>query len=235
MNRFMNMLMQAYREEAGEGDLPGGGGSPAKTYTQAELDEAIAGLKAKNDELIGEKRTAAQKAKEEEQQRILAQQEAAKNSGKLEDFEKTIRGQYEPVIAERDARLKSMQDRILGSERNAVMGKVLSKGNFIDADAADLLSQFVKTEFDGDSVVTKFVGADGNVITTDVEKFVEYCSNHKVISHLMKADAASGGGAGGGKGGGAAKGFAEMSEADRIDLLKNDPAEFERQMKLLRK
>lgn len=79
------------------------------------------------------------------------------------------------------------------------MGDVLAKGKFIDAAAADLLGQFVKTEFDGDAVVTKFVGADGQVITTDPDKFIDYCKKHPVISHLMQADAASGGGAGGNK------------------------------------
>lgn len=200
MNRFMNMLMRVYMEEAGgDEDSGGGGAEPPKTYTQAEVDALTAGLRAKADELLTEKKTEAQKRKDADAERTRLAQESAKNAGKLDEFEKTIRGQYDPLIAEKDQRLSAMQDRILGSERKAVMGNVLSKGNFIDASAADLLAQFVKTEFDGDDVVTKFVGADGNVITTDIDEFVKYCSKHKVISHLMKADAATGGGANGNK------------------------------------
>ena len=130
---------------------------------------------------------------------MLAEQEKAKQSGELEQFEQSLRKQYDPVIAEKDAKLTALSDRILGSERKAVMGDVLAKGKFIDAAAAELLTQFVKTEFDGDSVVTKFVGVDGGVITTDVDKFIDYCKKHPVISHLMQADAASGGGANGNK------------------------------------
>ena len=87
----------------------------------------------------------------------------------------------------------------LGKATGSHFSDVLAKGKFIDAAAADLLGQFVKTEFDGDAVVTKFVGADGQVITTDPDKFIDYCKKHPVISHLMQADAASGGGAGGNK------------------------------------
>ena len=43
-----------YQSQAGEGD---GGGSSGKTYTQAEVDELVAGLKAKNSELLGSQKT----------------------------------------------------------------------------------------------------------------------------------------------------------------------------------
>ena len=168
---------------------------PPKLYTEEE----VAGLKANAAALLAEKKEMQKKAKEAEDARLLAEQERAKKSGELEEFEQSLRTQYEPVIAEKDAKLTALANRILGSERKAVMGDVLAKGKFIDAAAADLLGQFVKTEFDGDAVVTKFVGADGQVITTDPDKFIDYCKKHPVISHLMQADAASGGGAGGNK------------------------------------
>ncbi|MBU4717038.1 hypothetical protein IF170_23790, partial [Salmonella enterica subsp. enterica serovar Typhimurium] len=55
------------------------------------------------------------------------------------------------------------------------------------------------------------------------------------FSHLIKANAASGGGASGGKGGGAAKMFSEMTEAERLELHRTNPAEFKRQLEALRK
>jgi hypothetical protein len=216
MNRFMKMYMEAQNPEGG--DNPAAPAAETKTYTQAELDAAIAGLKTKNDELLGEKKSAAQRAKDEEAQRILAQQEAAKSSGKLEEFEKTIRGQYEPQLAERDKRLSAMQERILGSERKSVINSFL--GDFVDPSAADVLSLLVKTEFDGDEVVTKFVGADGKVITTEPEQFRKYLREHKAFSHLMKADAATGGGAGGNKN--ANGGATSNSQLTGIDKTRAD-------------
>jgi hypothetical protein len=196
---YRNMIHK-YHSEAGEdGADAGGQGEQPKTYTEAEVAELVAGLKRNNEQLLVEKKEAARQRKEAEDARVLAEQEKAKQSGELDRFEQSLRKQYDPVIAEKEARIKAMSDRILGSERKAVMGDVLAKGKFIDAAAADLLGQFVKTEFDGDAVVTKFVGADGQVITTDPDKFIDYCKKHPVISHLMQADAASGGGAGGNK------------------------------------
>lgn len=196
---YRNMIRKYYSEAGADGADAGGHGEQPKTYTQEEVDALVYGLKSNNEKLLSEKKAEAKAKQEAEAARIKAEQEQARRSGELEQLEKSVRNQYEPVIAEKDAKLTALSNRILGSERKAVMGDVLAKGKFIDAAAADLLGQFVKTEFDGDAVVTKFVGADGQVITTDPDKFIDYCKKHPVISHLMQADAASGGGAGGNK------------------------------------
>lgn len=228
MNRFLQSFLFAYQEEHDDGTQGGGGGAePPKTYTQAEVDELVNGLKNQNTALLDEKKKAAQRAKEAEAERVRAQQEAAKQSGRMEEFEKSIRGQYDPVIAEKDGKITKLAERILGSERKAVMGAVIAKGKFIDADAADLIAPFIKVEFDGDDLVTKFVGADGAVITTDVDKFIDYCKKHKVISHLMQADTANGGGAAGNKNptGGAGGEHLTGIEKTRADLRKRLDAE----------
>lgn len=185
-------------EEANQDGAAGGSSAEQpKTYTQAELDEIVAGLKRNNELLLDEKKTAAQKAKDAENARLLAEQTAAKNAGKMDEFEKTLRSQYDPILAEKDAKLGALSQRILGSERKAVLGAMVA--DFIDPSAADVLAPFIKTEFDGDNIVTKFTGPDGNVITTDPAQFKKYLREHKAFSHLMKADAATGGGAGGNK------------------------------------
>jgi hypothetical protein len=213
---YRNMIRKYY-SEAGEDGADAGGAGATKTYTQEEVDALVSGLKSNTEKLLAEKKDAARKAKEADDARLMAEQERAKKSGELEQFEQSLRKQYDPVIAEKDAKLTALSNRILGSERKAVMGDVLAKGKFIDPDAADLLAQFVKTEFDGDAVVTKFVGADGSVITTDVDKFIDYCKKHKVISHLMQADAASGGGAAGGRGAGGAGKTMKRSDFDSLN------------------
>lgn len=229
MNRF---LRYALREEAGEDLKPAAGDLP-KTFTQEEVDALVAGLKANNDALLSEKKEEARKRKEAEEQRQREHQESLKNAGKMDEFEKTIRGQYEPVLAEKDARYTALASRVLGSERKAVLGSFA--GDFITPEAVEILAPFVRTEFEGEDVVTKFVGSDGNVITTDPEQFRKYLREHKAFSHLIKANAASGGGASGGKGGGAAKTLNEMNDAERIAFSKSDPAEFKRQLEAQRK
>ena len=222
-----------YREEAGAEDKPGGGG---QTFTMEQVKQMIAdevaGLKSNNDKLLAEKKEAKRLAEEAAAQQLLASQEAARKSGELEAFEKTLRGEYAPQLEAKDKIIAARNERILSSEKKAIVNSLA--GMMIDESAADILGVFVRTEFDGDDVVTKFVGADGNVITTDVAQFKKYLCENKAFSHLIKADAATGGGAGGGKGGGAAKQFSEMNDAERIELHRTNPAEFERQMKTLR-
>ena len=233
MNRFLRYPLH---EEAGQEDKPAGGDAP-KTFTAEEvkamIEQEVAGLKANNEALLSEKKEATRRAKEAEEERQRAHQEALKSAGKMDEFEKTIRGQYEPVLAEKDAKYSALASRVLGSERKAVLGSFA--GDFITPEAVDILAPFVRTEFEGDEVVTKFVGSDGNVITTDPEQFRKYLREHKAFSHLIKANAASGGGASGGKGGGAAKTLSEMNDAERIAFSKSDPAEFKRQLEAQRK
>uniref|UniRef100_A0AAU8GCR4 Head scaffolding protein n=1 Tax=Salmonella phage vB_SEnST11_KE06 TaxID=3161164 RepID=A0AAU8GCR4_9CAUD len=233
MNRFLRYPLH---EEAGVEDKPGAGDAP-KMYTaeevQALIEKEVAGLKANQEALLSEKKEAARRAKEAEEERQRAHQEALKAAGKMDEFEKTIRSQYEPVLKEKEERYASLAARILGSERKAVLGSFA--GDFITPEAVEILAPFVKTEFEGEDVVTKFMGADGNVVTTDPKQFRKYLREHKAFSHLIKENAASGGGASGNKGGGAAPAFKDMSESERLALYKSNPAEFERQLKALRK
>lgn len=233
MNRFLRYPLH---EEAIDDNKPAGGDAP-KTFTleevKAMIEQEVAGLKANNEALLSEKKEAARRAKEAEEERQRAHQEALKSAGKMDEFEKTIRGQYEPVLAEKDAKYSALASRVLGSERKAVLGSFA--GDFITPEAVDILAPFVRTEFEGDDVVTKFVGSDGSVITTDPKQFRKYLREHKAFSHLIKANAASGGGASGGKGGGAAKTLSEMNDAERIAFSKSDPAEFKRQLEAQRK
>lgn len=234
MNRF---LRYPFHEEAGEADKPAGGDTFTKEQVEqliaAAVEKEVSGLKTNNEALLSEKKEALRKAKELEDARQREHQESLKNAGKMDEFEKTIRSQYEPVLKEKDERYTTLASRVLGSERKAVLGSFV--GDFITPETVDLVAPFVRTEFEGDEVVTKFVGTDGSVITTDPEQFRKYLREHKAFSHLIKANAASGGGASGGKGGGAAKTLNEMNDAERIAFSKSDPAEFKRQLEAQRK
>lgn len=226
LSDYFNVLC----EEA-DPDKSGGGG---KTFTQEEVDALVAGLKSNNDKLLAEKKEAKRLADEAAAAKLLADQEAAKRSGELETFEKTLRSQYDTELAAKDKALQARSERILTSEKKAIVSSL--SGMLIDESATELLGMLVRTEFDGDDVVTKFVGADGAVITTDVEQFKKYLCEHKAFSHLIKADAATGGGANGGKfRGGATKTANELTGEERAALLRDDPNEFYRLFPGLRK
>ena len=214
LSDYFNVLC----EEA-DTDKSGGGG---KTFTQEEVDALVAGLKSNNDKLLAEKKEAKRLADEAAAAKLLADQDAAKKSGELEAFEKTLRSQYDTELAAKDKALQARSERILTSEKKAIVSSLA--GMLIDESATDLLGMLVRTEFDGDDVVTKFVGADGAVITTDVEQFKKYLCEHKAFSHLIKADAATGGGANGGKFRGGATNFASMTLTEKAKLANENPA-----------
>lgn len=226
LSDYFNVLC----EEA-DPDKSGGCG---KTFTQEEVDALVAGLKSNNDKLLAEKKEAKRLADEAAAARLQTEQEAAKRSGELETFEKTLRSQYDPQLEAKDKIIASRNERILTSEKKAIVSSLA--GMLIDESATDLLGMLVRTEFEGDDVVTKFVGADGAVITTDVEQFKKYLCEHRAFSHLIKADAATGGGANGGKfRGGATKTANELTGEERAALLREDPNEFYRLFPGLRK
>lgn len=214
LSDYFNVLC----EEA-DPDKSGGGG---KTFTQEEVDALVAGLKSNNDKLLAEKKEAKRLADEAAAAKLMADQDAAKKSGELEAFEKTLRSQYDTELAAKDKALQARSERILTSEKKAVVSSI--SGMLIDESATELLGMLVRTEFDGDDVVTKFVGADGAVITTDVEQFKKYLCEHKAFSHLIKADAATGGGANGGKFRGGATNFASMTLTEKAKLANENPA-----------
>lgn len=214
LSDYFNVLC----EEA-DPDKSGGGG---KTFTQEEVDALVAGLKSNNDKLLAEKKEAKRLADEAAAAKLLADQDAAKKSGELETFEKTLRSQYDTELAAKDKALQARSERILTSEKKAIVSSL--SGMLIDDSATELLGMLVRTEFDGDDVVTKFVGADGAVITTDVEQFKKYLCEHKAFSHLIKADAATGGGANGGKFRGGATNFASMTLTEKAKLANENPA-----------
>ena len=200
---FRNM-QRKYFDQAGQDGTEGGGAAdaptePEKLFTQADLDAAIAGLKSKNDELLGEKKTASQKAKEAEEARIKAEQEAAKKSGELDKFEQSLRGEFDKERETLSVQLGALQAKVTGESKKAILGSFVSEFN--DPASIDIVSALVKTEFDGGDIKTQFTDFAGNVITTDPAEFKKWMSNHPAISALMRATGATGGGATGGKSG----------------------------------
>ena len=214
---FRNMWNKYY-EEAGQDGAAGGGagaGDTPKTYTAAEVEEMTKGLKSKLDELLTEKKSASQKAKEAEAARIAAEQAAARQSGELDKFEQSLRGEFakekEPLVA----KLTALESRVLGESKKAILGGFVA--DFIAPESVDVIGQLVKTELDGDTIKTQFTDFAGNVITTDPVEFKKWMAKHPAISHLMKADAASGGGATGGKKQAGGAGTLNRQQFDRLD------------------
>lgn len=220
---YRNMFNKYYAE-ADDGTGAGGAGNEtvtAKTYTQAEVDELTKGLKESRDTLLSEKKTVAQKAKEAEEARLALELESAKKLGELDTFEKTLRAGFDKEKGELSTTLEALKGKVVGESKRATLSAFT--GDFITPESLDLISQLVKTEFDGTDVKTQFTDFQGNVITTDAAEFKKWMAKHPAISHLMKADGASGGGAIGGKQGARGTSFADMSLTEKSKLANENP------------
>ena len=213
---FRNMMRKYYDEAGADGAASGGaGGEAEKTFTAAEVEELTKGMKSKLDELLKEKKSASQAAKDAEAARIAAEQEAARKSGELDKFEASLRGEFEKEKGALTGKLTALESRVLGESKKAVLGGFT--GDFIAPESVDLVAQLVKTELDGDQVKTQFTDFAGNVITTDPAEFKKWMAKHPAISELMKPTASIGGGAIGGKGSNGSAGTINRSQFDKLD------------------
>lgn len=197
---FRNMWMKYYEEAGADGAAGGGAGAgdTQKTYTQAEVEalinERTNGLRQQRDSLMDEKKNAQREA---DLMRMETEKENAKKTGRLEEFEKSLRSTFEKEKEPLVAKLTALESRVLGESKKAILGGFAA--DFLAPESIDVIGQLVKTELDGDNIKTQFTDFAGNVITTDPAEFKKWMAKHPAISHLMKADAASGGGAMGGK------------------------------------
>jgi len=183
-----------------------------KTYTQAEVDEMTKGLKDSRDTLLTEKKQASTAAKAADAARLLSEQEAAKSSANMEEFEKSLRGEFAEKETGLTAKLEAANNRIASESKSALLSRF--SGKFNEPEGVDLVSHLVSTSFDGENVKTEFKDFTGKVITHDPVEYIKWMEKHPVLSQHMKADAASGGGAPGSKqvSGGAMNGRNEAAE-----------------------
>jgi DNA repair exonuclease SbcCD ATPase subunit len=198
-------------------------GSEVEAFTadevRAQIEKETGGLKSKLEELLGETKTAKQKAKELEE---LQQQEAearAKEKGEFKElYEKT---QLE-LRAERDARQKERHETI--KEKTERAASEIASELTRDTKRAELLrkeiSQFAKYTDEG----VKF---EMGGVEVDRAKVMTHISDN--YPFLIDGSGASGGGASGSKSnGGAVKKFNEYTGAELSAIRKDNPAEYER-------
>lgn len=189
-----------------------------------ELTTGLTALKAKNEELLTETKTAKQKAKDEATERQRIADEAATKSGDVD----ALRKSYEAKLAEREshfaAQLSDRDGLILGSTksdtiRDIVAAAIPGKDKGLRAYVATRIKTEIK---DGTVQVTVLdeAGKPSALSVADLKKEIEADA---AWADVIEASRASGGGATGGKSGGAAK---VMKRADFDALNAVDKAAF---------
>ena len=171
-----------------------------KTYTEEEvaamLEKETSGLKAKVDELLGESKTAKQKARELEEAQALAEEAAAKERGEFRElFEKERKEK-----AELSDKFNAFQDQLKKEKINGAASELASSLTRDTKRAKMLTEKIAGMAQYSDEGVTFALGG----VEIDTDKLKAYVSDE--YPFLIDGSGASGGGAAGqNKGGGAAK------------------------------
>lgn len=173
-----------------------------KVALGAKVTEAVngevSGLKHKVDELLNEKKTAAQAAKDADEARKAAELEAAKKSGAVEEVEARLNEQYAGKQSDLEAKIKALQGRELSQAKSAAVEQFKSQG--IDPNVLGLLAgNLIDTSHNEQGeVVTTYKGMDGSAIGTNFDDFMTYARKDESLSKFIKGNESSGGGANGG-------------------------------------
>lgn len=187
-----------------------------KTYTaeevEAMLEEKTAGLKSKVDELLGESKTAKQRAKELEEAKAQAEREQLE---KNQEFQ-TLYESEKKARAEASAALTEMQESIRKREVKSAADSLAAELTR-DSKRAALLSEKLSSmaTYNDDGVVFQRGG-----IAIDKDAVLQYAREE--FDFLVDGSGSNGGGAAGQFGSGAAsvKGDMGGSRSERTAAIK---------------
>lgn len=99
------------------------------------------------------------------------------------------------------------------------------------SDSPELLADVIRKRLTAKDGETRVLDANGELSATTTDELREEFRSNKKYAAVIRGSQANGGGSnGGGKGGGATKTFKDMSEKERTELAKSNPAEYQRQL-----
>jgi DNA-directed RNA polymerase subunit F len=228
------------------GDNGGGDGGQA-TYTAAEVEQMVAGLKSKNSELLGRQKqmqSKLQKFGDIDPDRATAaleamqkaEEEKQRAAGKFDELKSTLTEAHKRELAERDEKITKTTQRLyqIVGVNHAVqeISKVASRSVALLLPHVERVLRVVEDE-DGDFVPrivdtkgNERMGRNGDPMT--VAEFLQELSAKDEFSTAFDAPNSSGSGAPkGGNRGSNATGDVRISEADARDVQKYRAAKAE--------
>ena len=175
--------------------------------------EDVSGLKAKVDELLGEKKLAEKKAREAEELARTEREEAARKSGNVEELERSWSEKYTRREAELNGMLEQERGTLSTQIRDLTVGRTatdIASALAIPGSAKALLPHIERRlsveQRDGKPVVV-VLDQQGKLSASTLDELKAEFANDTAFAPLIAGSKASGGGAAGaGGGGGAAKG-----------------------------
>jgi hypothetical protein len=188
--------------------------------------EDVTGLKAKVDELLGEKKLAEKKAREAEERARTEREEAARKSGNVEELEKSWSEKYNRREAELNGMLEQERGTLSTQIRDLTVGRTatdIASALAIPGSAKALLPHIERRlsveQRDGKPVVV-VLDQQGKLSAATLDELKAEFANDTAFAPLIAGSKASGGGAAGaGGGGGAAKGKIGGTKEERTAAI----------------
>ncbi|ERO65296.1 hypothetical protein P308_19965 [Pseudomonas piscis] len=188
--------------------------------------EDVSGLKAKVDELLGEKKAAEKARKDAEEQARLEREEAARKSGNVEELEKSWSEKYNRREAELNGMLEQERGTLGAQIRDLTVGRTatdIASALAIPGSAKALLPHIERRlsveQRDGKPVVV-VLDQQGKLSAATLDELKAEFANDTAFAPLIAGSKASGGGAGGaGGGGGAPKGNIGGTKTERTAAI----------------
>lgn len=188
--------------------------------------EDVSGLKAKVDELLGEKKAAEKKAREAEEAARLEREELARKSGNVEELERSWTEKFTRREAELTGTLEQERATLSGQIRDLTVGRTatdIASALAVQGSAKALLPHIERRlsveQRDGKPVVV-VLDAQGKLSAATLDELKAEIANDAAFAPLIAGSKASGGGAGGaGGGGGAPKGNIGGTKTERTEAI----------------
>lgn len=188
--------------------------------------EDVSGLKAKVDELLGEKKAAEKKAREAEEAARLEREELARKSGNVEELERSWTEKFTRREAELTGTLEQERATLSGQIRDLTVGRTatdIASALAVQGSAKALLPHIERRlsveQRDGKPVVV-VLDAQGKLSAATLDELKAEIANDAAFAPLIAGSRASGGGAGGaGGGGGAPKGKIGGTKEERTAAI----------------
>ena len=188
--------------------------------------EDVSGLKAKVDELLGEKKAAEKARKDAEEQARLEREEAARKSGNVEELEKSWSEKFNRREAELNGLLEQERGTLSTQIRDLTVGRTatdIASALAIPGSAKALLPHIERRlsveQRDGKPVVV-VLDQQGKLSAATLDELKAEFANDTAFAPLIAGSKASGGGAAGaGGGGGAPKGNIGGTKTERTAAI----------------
>jgi len=186
---------------------------------QALLEKETAGLKSKVDELLGEKKSVAQKAKDAAAQ---AEQDRIKRAKEAEDF-KSLYESSEAKRLEIEQDYTGFKNSIRTEKRNHEAYKLASE--MAEGANIELLSEFISRRLDiGDDGKLQVLNGEGSPTVQTIKDLKKEFETSGRFDALLKGSGSIGGGATGrgdtGRASGTGKDLSKMTKEQKIEYYR---------------